>query len=80
MTTKIDNELLTITVNCDGEPKQNWEKCLVLHMIHDQKMLTPVCALVMIAGITHEEAEEALEEMNRRLVADALHDKPGMVQ
>lgn len=57
----------TIDLECDGEPKELWEKALALHMVRAGVGMSPNCALAMIAGVSHEEADEALIDLKRRL-------------
>lgn len=59
----------TIDLQCDSEPKELWEKCLALHLVRAGVGISPNCALAMIAGVSHEEADEALDDMRRRLKA-----------
>lgn len=56
-----------IDLQCDGEPMDLWERCLALHLVRAGTPINPTCALAMVAGVTHEEADEAFAEMNRRL-------------
>ncbi len=63
----------TIDLECDGEPKELWEKCLALHLVRSGSSVSPNCALAMIAGISHEDADEALAEMTRRLKAARIN-------
>lgn len=59
----------TIEIACDGQPMELWEKMLVLHCVRAGTAANPNCAFAMIVGISHEAADEACEEMHRRLKA-----------
>lgn len=59
----------TIEIVCDGEPMDLWEKMLVLHCIRAGTDTNPNCAFAMVAGVSHEAADEAYDEMHRRLKA-----------
>ncbi len=51
----------------DGEPKDLWVRCLMMYAIRSSNIIAdPVCAFSTIAGITHQEARDAFEEMARR--------------
>lgn len=56
-----------IHLECDGHAKELWEKCLALHLVRAGAAINPSCALSMIAGVTHEDADEAFEEMQAHL-------------
>lgn len=58
-----------ISIECDGTAKELWEKCLILHLVHSPRAadLDPACALVMLTGCTHDEADAAHDEMDRHL-------------
>ncbi len=53
--------------NEDGPPKAMWERCLMMYAIRGGFPIDETCALAQLAGVSHEEADEALHEMSARL-------------